>query len=304
MSDQQPITDDRQAFARDWLFRHGAPLRFGTPWSFLPACEHIRGPIRARRRVLASLCAQFAEPMLLQAGFAERPPDGDLRLAAALTCRGGAVIALQSGAEEPPWDLLVAGGLLSGVGHPVLSALQDCRIRDRARERGVVIAAGNIQSVALLTALGLPATLGTGLHRLTLDEMRRLDNAYGEGLPHFEFEVDAGPDGNSADGTDSTEAGAVEDQSDGKDKKHDGADDFAIDFPPSPPALLLADWDPFELCSTPQSWIRHAAVRLAEVRRNAGLPLGGICVWRPHEETAVQIDRLAAISQKLEASEH
>lgn len=80
MSQQQLITDDRQAFARAWLFRQGTPLRFGPPWSFVPVCDHIRGPIRARRRILASLVEQFAEQVLLRAGLAERPPDGDLRL--------------------------------------------------------------------------------------------------------------------------------------------------------------------------------------------------------------------------------
>ncbi len=96
--------------------------------------------------------------------------------------------------------------------------------------------------------------------------------------------------------------GSIKEESAAKLDEQNAAEEFEITFPPSPPALLLADWDPLGISAARQSWIRNAAVRLAEVRRSAGLPLGGVCVWRPHQGTLDRL-RFAVNAQDLELAQ-
>jgi hypothetical protein len=138
-------------------------------------------------RVANELRACFAEEVLARAGIIEVNAPHGVRLASSQRHRAGAIVALRDKFDAPPFELLTAKGLLGDDRRPLLSALWDERTRRRAAESGVLLAAGTILQLALLIAIGLPAMLGSGLHRLSLDDFRLLDATCGEGLPQADL---------------------------------------------------------------------------------------------------------------------
>jgi hypothetical protein len=83
-------------------------------------------------------------------------------------------VALRTSAEEKPFDLLTARGCLSGRRLPVFAALFDSWTIAALDNRRQLFATPRIREVALLRALGLPATLTWGLHRPALQPLRAL----------------------------------------------------------------------------------------------------------------------------------
>jgi hypothetical protein len=257
MDDTSPESGSSlEAAARELVVSACLPFRGPGVWGFLPVDDQLRAPVTAVTRVVNSLRAQFSDDVLLRAGIIEPGAQEGRRLASSLRHRTGAIVTLRDETGAPPFELLTAKGLLGNDRRPLLSALSDERTRRRAAEMGVLLAAGTIQQVAILIANGLPATLGTGLHRLSLEELRLLDEICGEGVPQIESDLDQ----------DVEQSQAVD------------------DFDPLRPVALLVDWDVAALSNKRQHWVRSAAARLAEARRHARLNLGGVAVWRPSED--------------------
>jgi hypothetical protein len=107
--------------------------------------------------------------------------------------------------------------------------------------RGCLFAAARLGDVALIRALGLPATLSLGLHRLGASGLRRLDVLF------------AAPDLALARGG----------------------------SPAHPPALVLVGWSPLARSAQPPPPLARAAAALAAARTHLGLALSGVQLWRP-----------------------
>jgi hypothetical protein len=257
MDDIHLLASNVESAARELLLCACPPFRCPGTWSFVPVHGELHRPVTTPVRLANELRGCFADDVLFRAGIIEaNGPDG-VRLASSLRHRAGAIVPLRKEPGTPPFELLTAKGLLGDDRRPLLSALCDERTRRRAAESGVLLATGTILQVAILIAIGLPATLGSGLHRLSLDELRTVDETFGEGLP----QIDPRP------------ANGVE----------EGQPSDDLDPPPRP-LVVLVDWDVAGLQSKSQAWVRHAAVRLEEVRRHAGLTLGGVRIWHPSAE--------------------
>ncbi len=272
-----------ESAARQALFDVCPRLQLPAPWTFVAPDDDIRGPVRAPGRILPVLREQFDDETLLRAGILDVHPTRGPQLSATLRNRHGVQIALRTEPGEAPFDLLTTRGLLAGGGDPVLRALDDARTRRRAFYCDGVIACGTIAEVALLDSLGLPATLGCQLSQLSLAAFQELDRRYGEGVPTFIIDLAAEEPEASIPG-ENCDLDSSESMADAVTDETPPLDVFA-----SPPLLILCDWDVRQRGAEPQPWVRQVAARVAELRRQGGLTLAGIAVWR---STPAALERL------------
>jgi hypothetical protein len=224
-----------------------APLRWPPPWDFLGPDPDCFAPVGDAGAALARLRAGFGDRLLRQAGLLEAGPTGAPRLGAALCDPGGAVVALRRGPGQAPFDLLTAQGCASGARLPALAALEDARALDGLRAGRPLLAGPAVAEVALLRALGFPATLTAGLDRADLGQLRALAAAFG-----------AAADGAGQDAPPSTPPGA---------------------------RLALLGWAPMTLRVESPAALAPAAARLSAACEHLGLELYRAYVWQPVAES-------------------
>jgi hypothetical protein len=165
------------------LLTHCSPLRFPPPWDFFQAPEHCRGPVADPAAALADLRAGFNEATLRAAKVLSPSPENGLRLSPLFAGPGAALIALRDPRDGPLRGLLTARGCLPKHQLPTDIVQKDHWTREALRVTGVLFASPDIQEVALLQALGLPATLSLGLDRLTLSGLNRIKVSFQENPP-------------------------------------------------------------------------------------------------------------------------
>jgi hypothetical protein len=123
---------------------------------------------------------------------------------------------------------------------------------------GLLFLAASIADVALLRALGMPATLAGGLRRLTLSGLGHLQGAFpGPGL-----DDPLAPRADEFDGLD---------PDDGPESRLTGG----------PPSLVIVGWSPRALSDRPSPTLGHAARHLDAARRYLSYRFGGVSVWKP-----------------------
>ena len=159
------------AYAR--LLARCPRLRLDPPWHLFAPDEACYAPVTDPEQTLAALRQDFDDRLLQQAGIHQQTGQG-LRLHPALCNPVGALVALRTSAEETPFDLLTARGCLSGRRLPVFAALLDSWTVAALEKSQQLFATPRIREVALLRALGLPATLTWGLHQQALQPLRTL----------------------------------------------------------------------------------------------------------------------------------
>jgi len=154
------------------------PLRLDSPWDFLNPGPDCYAPVCDPEATLAFLRQQFSDDVLQETGVAFRTPEGDFRLRPALCDPAGAVIALRGGPDQEPFDLLTSCGCLVSPQLPILAAARDARTAAGVNEGGMLLASCSIREVALLRALGWPATLATEPSTGGLEQLRALAATY------------------------------------------------------------------------------------------------------------------------------
>ncbi len=159
------------------ILLHCPPLDFPRPWHFLPAPAHCRGPVANPTAVLDELRARFDEPALQAAEVVCACEDG-LQLDSLFAAPDAALVALREQPDGPLLALLTARGCLPRDLLSINAVQQDHWTLEALRIKGVLYAAAGIREVALLQALGLPATLASDLHRLSLPGLVKLNNSY------------------------------------------------------------------------------------------------------------------------------
>jgi hypothetical protein len=162
------------------LFSRCPSLCFPGLWIFVGSSGDCRGCVVDPPETLAALRAEFELPLLQAAGVIDRLPDGNVCLHPQLCDPAGAIIALRAEGAEAPFELLTAAGCLSRRTLPLLATLGDARTAQEAQQTGYLLASFQIQEVALLRALGFPATLCTGLDNLSFDQLGSLDEVFGQ----------------------------------------------------------------------------------------------------------------------------
>jgi len=203
---------------------------------------------------------------LIAAGVAKSDAFGELQIVSALCQTGGAVLPLRKGPTEPPFDFLTERGSLAGVGHSVLSVLNDGRRAALVEETGTMLVARRSKDVAGLDLIDLPATHGFGLSGISLSVCQEINVKFGEGLPRF----------------------VASDPEQGLDDSDTEEDLYWASPGPNEssscrPMLVLIDRLRTRLGNEPSIWLRNTARWFADVRRQTGLPLAGVWVWQPDD---------------------
>lgn len=159
------------------LLTHCPPLRFPPPWFFLAAPSHCRGPVANPTAVLGELRSRYDEATLHAAQVVCTSADG-LQLEPRFAGPDAALIALRERPDGPLVALLTACGCLPRDRLSLFLVWQDHWTQEALRVKGVLFAAPDIREVALLQALGLPATLGCDLDQLPLPALARLNDSF------------------------------------------------------------------------------------------------------------------------------
>ena len=162
---------------------------FTGPWAFLTGHDDVRSPPADPRVVLAALRQRFADEAIRCAGVAQSDGQGELAFTAPLATTEGPIVVVRDRDRGSVLDVLSPGtaapqtlaaeasaGPADHRGElPLFTALagQLVRLGTRARQHTVLVAM-TIDDVAVLRACGLPATLVTGLDRLSTADVARL----------------------------------------------------------------------------------------------------------------------------------
>ena len=244
----------------EYLLRHCAPLRFEGPWSFLPVRKSYRAAVPDPAQTLTALRQRFSEAALVEAGVLETAADGSPRLVPELTNPQGALLALRAEAKGTVQCLLTARGCLPRTSWSLAATLHDPRTVLRLRRTPILIAALRIREVALLHALGLPATLAQGISRYTWEQLRALDARFGC--------ADFVPPPGGPDRIEQRSPPALSGQAP------------TSSAGPAPITLALLGWSPLTLAPQPAPLLRHALTQLAAARHHLGLPFAGVMAWQ------------------------
>ena len=160
------------------LFARCPPLQLTPPWDFITPDEDCRGVISDPDATLAALQGEFADDVLVGAGVLRRVGEDGLEWNPSLSDPLGAIIALRADEVARPYELLTAGGCLSGRELAVFAARRDARTARALDVYGNLFATQDIREAVLLRALNFPTMLSAGLADLGLAELRMLASDY------------------------------------------------------------------------------------------------------------------------------
>ncbi len=178
------------------LFWSGSVYALPEPWLPLPTDADVRGCPEDLARLWTDLEARFTPAALLRSGIAWETAPGRLQLSPALQA-GGPLIFVRPKPRTLPIEVLTSQGCLSGRHLPVVAALNDDRTRMAlAAGEGLLLAASTLDDVIVLRALGLAATLATGLESIDRQQLDRLKDYFGwKQRPRWPPQSDSAKDG-------------------------------------------------------------------------------------------------------------
>jgi hypothetical protein len=259
------------------------PVPWPGSWAFLADYaghadgSDAVGPVVDAEALRSGLLEEFSPEMLAAAGVIDLTPDGEPVLAGPL---GGAVLIPTQHVWNRATDILTAAGLLSGSSLPVLAAADDVHTDKHVKAAlGRLYVAAGLPDVAVLRALGLPATTAHGMGELDWPQMRHLCNDYD--LPR------------TATGVQPTLPEAA--------KPTDALGPLAenlrrrqssVEVPPSGrirPRLTLVAWSPGSCSQDTPPAVANAIHRLGQFATHLRTDVSRIDVWRP---TKKDLERL------------
>ena len=165
------------------LLTHCSPCCFPPPWDFLSTPEHCRGPVADPAAALGDLRARCDDETLQAAKVLSTSAEEGLHLSPRFTGPGALLIPLRGPRDGTLQGLLTARGCLPTYPFAIEQVQKDHWTCEALLVTGVLFATPNIQEVALLRALGLPATLSLDLHRLPLSGLHRLNDSFADNPP-------------------------------------------------------------------------------------------------------------------------
>lgn len=137
------------------------------PLSFLPADDNVLCGPRDPEAMWTALKAEFSEEYLTGAGIACRAEDGSLMLAPELSGPDRILVALRISERGHVFDLLTEAGCLSKRQRPVFAVCGDWFAdQPQLLEQRDVLVAFTLMDLVIIRALGLRATIASGLEDL------------------------------------------------------------------------------------------------------------------------------------------
>lgn len=318
---------------------------FTGRWAFLTGHDDVRSPPADPRAALAALRERFADEAIRRAGVAQSDGQGELAFTAPLAATEGPIVVvrdrerarvldvLSPGTAAPP--TLAAEASAGPADHrgelPLFTALagQLVRLGTRARQHTVLVAM-TIDDVAVLRACGLPATLVTGLDRLSTADVARLCREFAlERQPsarHEELEIEypepcaveddclfAAPAGQSgpAESPAGDPAGDEPDNDEpSNDEPAEAHGDPAGDLPDRPAdraevetplgkQLVFVAWSPAALDGERPAGFAAVTRHFRELEDYMGLDRSDIQLWQP---TAASLDRIRFFAHREEVA--
>lgn len=248
------------------LVELGVPSRLPDPWANVTCDGALFDLPQAASEIVSRLEARFTQPALVKAGVliasGERPALNPL-----LEANRRFLRALRKKPRGKPFDMLVGStGSLSG-GWSFAQAMDDWEIRARiSRERGRLFVADSAGDLAILRSLDLPAVPAAGLDSLTGKRFEEFRRALSFDDPGIKSE----PERPAA-----TEPPAPEEPL------------------PFPVGLILVNWSLERLDAGDQPAALAVARQLLELKRNYGLPIYDVGLWKPNPQ------RLTALTECL-----
>jgi len=276
------------------VFERCSPFFLPAPWDFLAVDSDCRGPISDPEKTLAVLQQEFAHDQLVDAGVIQYLPDG-VQFNPALVNHESAVVALRDEPGGKPFELLTASGALSGRGLPVLASMRDARTKEIMTTNNALYVTSDIREAALLRSLGLAATVASGLHGMSLEMLRSLNQrfgptgqskAYQDMTTAIELELAENADSDEAEpleGANSAAAPVSTTPSAGERSSPEAAP------PPREPSLVLIGWGPLSLKLELPSWLPALTAELHLAKRHLRLRFQNINAWRPSPEDLDQL---------------
>jgi hypothetical protein len=160
------------------ILQHTIPLEFAAPWDFVEPQRDCFGPVADPTAVLADLRGSFDDGTLREAGVLTTSPQGGTLLNPVFTRRDTALVALRGHPPAPLKGLLTPEGCLPSSIVPALGVLQDNWTYDALSLKGVLYATPDIHEVALLRAIGIPATLSLHLDRMRYQGLEKVNRLF------------------------------------------------------------------------------------------------------------------------------
>ncbi len=160
------------------ILKHCRPLQFQPPWDFLKAQPNCLGPVANPTAVLAELREHYDDAMLLAAGVLDVSGEEGPHPNQLFTGADAALIALRGPSDGALRGLLHERGCLPRKKISLDLVQKDGWTQQALLAHGVLFATPEIREVALLQALGLPATLSVDLRRLPLSGLANLNTDF------------------------------------------------------------------------------------------------------------------------------
>ena len=256
------------------------PLNLGH-WGSRPV-DGCRATIRSGPDALRALQQAHSVDTLLAAHIVCRDERGEIRLNSLLCGNSGALIALRSAPDRPPYDVLTLQGLLYQRSWPALAAARDAAtIKAAQDQQRMVFAAESIEDAVILRDAGLAATTMAGLIEYSKTRFMKLAAIYGDGeWPVRDRPIRHSDDsGHSASAEGATTIPATP----------DGAavvtqTTTQAELPENPSGqfkLVLVGWSPRQLTLDLPLDVPFLARHLEDIRTALGIDLSRIGVWRP-----------------------
>jgi hypothetical protein len=295
------------------LRRHCQPYSLPGPWSDLPADGDTRAAPADSHAVITPLLNAFEPSSLVRAGVARETAEGAVVPAVALS-GGGPLVFLRPHPDKFPVEVLTATGGLIGRCLPVVAALRDSwtlvALETWQCDLHVVF---TLEDVAVLRALGLPATPAAGLEDLDtgkvdsiLEHCRwtrglRLPNLQQDDL--YQSPTDFGEEfaGNSPRSgkhartsppgcsPESRRTGEKTTQEQAPPAQQEGVEKDQESTAANPRSILLWGWSPARLLTERPARLDAVVAQLRAIHRHLDVDNMQLGVWSPRE---VWLERL------------
>jgi hypothetical protein len=161
------------------IFSHLLPLcttiTFPPPWQHVSPRSDCYGPVLNPDKAFAAMSARFSLPELSQAGVIDHSSSGAARLCPALVSPLAVIVPLRD-PDNQPYALLTSRGCLPRSCCPLRAAFCDHWTTNMLSRHRLLLATPHVREVALLQALGLPASLTLGLRAQPVERRLWLEN--------------------------------------------------------------------------------------------------------------------------------
>ena len=263
------------------------------------ATDEIRRVPENTSDLIGGLVAEFTLEQLIDTGIAELGGEGGLEISRRLTAGTRRLLVLRDTDDAPPFDLLLADGLLLGeespayaMAHASRSASEGCSIE------GTLWLVPSVEDVVICRALGMAASTTVGLENLGHSELRRFEEliAIPAQLLSPPAEIDEVTDEICTDSeTPNTErethwaSNTEAVQSAEEETSESNFDTISLNNNLLPVEIIVSGWSFALQQPLPAEQIQRRIARLSGAEQFLSRDLSGVAVWIPMHR---DIDRL------------